>query len=220
MFLDSLKETEKVLVKYQSIQSMNADANTLLTNLAGITNSIQDINLQLALSKEAKATLVPMAGIDKETAENLYSQLSQLSSDLEDSLDVTESNKALAKQSKEFREAENKKWKEAVESKATSQCSLLQELGRFSEDPYAASTMVARLKMNLTQMPKDPQAIRDYGKVLQNAENVTQQVGGTPAVMSFIHKVTSGQAVLSDLTDEIKAWIEAHHMANRLKISL
>lgn len=220
MFLDSLKETEAVLYRYKSQQEAIKDEGTLSNNLAIINGAVQEITGQMAASAEAKKELVPGAGMDQTQREELYGRLHQLKEDLEDGIDVTEGSKALRSSAKLFIDGEDKKWKQAVEEKANSQISLLQQLKDFTDDTNAASSIVTQLKYNISQMPKNPQAVQTFGKTLHNAENIVQKIGGTPVVMEFINKVTNGQANISDLNDDIWSWIRSHDMEKRLKIRL
>ena len=220
MYLDQLKETEQVLSEYNTRQKNIQKSDTLLASLAGINGAVQEITDQMQLSAVAKEELVPDAGLDREKAEELLGQLNQLQSDLGDGNDVGEGSKSLQAAAKDFKETENKKWRDAVESRASTQSSLLQQLKNFTEDPLASSSIVTVLKANQAQMPKSGTSIREYGKVLHNAETIVKKVGGTPGIMGFIQKVTAGQAVLSDLNDEVKTWIEEHHLEKKLRITL
>ena len=220
MYLDNLRETEQVLMKYQMIQTSSKSEDALSSNLAVISGTVQEISRQLDLCREARKELVPDAGPDRETVELLYSQLSQISSDLESGTDVTAGKESLNKQFRAFRDAENNKWKKAVENKAKGQVALLQQLGAFTTDKYATASIVSILKANLVQMPKDVPSVEKYAKVLKNAEEIVKDTGGTPVIMNFVNKVTSGQAFLSDLNNEVMKWITDHGMQDRIRITI
>lgn len=69
-------------------------------------------------------------------------------------------------------------------------------------------------------MPKDVPSVEKYAKVLKNAEEIVKDTGGTPVIMNFVNKVTSGQAFLSDLNNEVMKWITDHGMQDRIRITI
>ena len=219
MYLETLHETEQAIHEYNGLVALMKSKAALSENLVIIAGSLQTLFQQMESSAEAKKTLVPKAGMTDEQKGTFYSQLHQLMEDLDDGMDVSAGSKDLHSSVKAFSDDENQKWKDAVDAKAGTQISLLQQLGKYTDDPSAASSVVSGLIASKAQMPKSAKAVSEYGKMLDRAQSIVKKVGGTPAVMDFLHKLNIGQATLSDLNDEILAWIRERKMENKMRIT-
>lgn len=218
MFLDRLNETQSVLGRFQAAQNNQLDSTQLSQQLNKIKGSIQEIRMQMAASSEAGKELVPDAGLTAEKKQELYGLLNQIHEDLEEQMDVKYSSGSLFAFSQEFRSTENKKWKQALEEKVNGQIRLLSQVGKFTKDPEAASSVSIRLKTNASLMPSAVASIRQYSLTLKHAEAITSEISGSEIVNNFITKVSNGQATLEDLNPEIMKWIQEHQMAGRMRI--
>lgn len=219
MFIDRINDTKKTLAKYKVRQEGIYGSSQFVQALDVVNNAVQEISNQIKLSAAAKL-LVPDAGLSSAKKDELKSRLYQMKDDIEERENVKESGLKLKGLMLDFKKEENDKWRCSVEEKANASISLLKQLGKYSDKSDEVSSIITRLSSNASVMPVNRETILLYAKALKYAAEITNSVSGSDKVMAFLQKVSDGQATVTDLNDEIWAWIREKHMEQKFRITL
>ena len=78
--------------------------------------------------------------------------------------------------------------------------------------------LLRRLVSNKNTLPKSGQAVYDFLNDVESAQKLVNSLQLDAEIETFIVKVLTQQATVTDLNDHVLSWIKENHLTGKLKI--